>query len=323
MLENPAIHPQALRYAERGAGRTPLSNLLVIIDPATRSPASIQKAARIAQAYGSSVQLLSCVSDGELPDAWAGGTTLAAYHGVLRERQIGALERLAEPLRKSGLSVMSEALCTARIADTILVQSLLHKADLVIKDLERQDVTGAKRSELDECLMREIAAPLLLVRSAPWPFHPRICVAIDPCHPADRPASLDEAMIGTGRSLAHALIGGIELMHVLQSPPHLPGASVSLEARQAGYAHARSCVDDLARRAGIPQDSVHYLVGVVPESISALAHSAGADIVVVGASARARVHAAKGESAAYMLDVAASDILVVKPPGFVRPVLEE
>jgi nucleotide-binding universal stress UspA family protein len=148
-------------------------------------------------------------------------------------------------------------------------------------------------------------------------------VAVDPCHPADRPASLDEAMIGIGRSLAHALVGGIELMHVLQSPAHLPGASVSFEARQAGYAHARSCVDELARHAGIPQDSVHYLVGVVPENISSLAHSAGADILVIGASARPHVHAAEGGSAAYMLNVSASDLLVVKPPGFISPVLEE
>jgi universal stress protein E len=323
MLEHPAVHPQALRYAERSAGRTPLVNLLVVVDPATRSPAALEKAARIAQAYGSSMQLLSSVSGSELPDAWAGGTTRAAYHGVLRERQVGALERLAEPLRKSGLAVTSEAVCTDRVADMVLVQSLLCKADLVIKEVERTDAGSASRGALDERLMREIAAPLLLVRATPWPFHPRICVAVDPCHPADRPAALDESMIGTGRSLAHALIGGIELMHVLQSPPHLPGASVSFEARQAGYAHARCCVDELARRAGIPQDAVHYLVGVVPESISSLAHSAGADIVVIGASARPRLNTPDAGSASYLMGVAESDLLVVKPPGFVSPVLEE
>lgn len=323
MLENPAVHPQALRYAERSAGRTPLLNLTVIVDPVTRSPASIEKAARVAQAYGSSVQLLTCVSGSELPDAWAGGTTLAAYHGVLRERQIGVLERLAEPLRKSGLAVTSEAVCTSSVADTILVQSLLHKADMVIKEFARPDVGSDSGRELDERLMREIAAPLLLVRSAPWPFHPRICVAVDPCHLADRPAALDEAMIGTGRSLGHALIGGIELLHVLQSPPHLPGVNVPFKDRQAAYAHARSCVDELARRAGIPEDAVHYLVGLVPESISSLADSAGADIVVIGASARPRLHASDAGSASYLLDAASCDLLVVKPPGFVSPVLEQ
>jgi nucleotide-binding universal stress UspA family protein len=323
MFEHPAVHPQLLRYAERSAGRAPLVNVLVVVDPATRSSASVEKAARIAQAYGSSVQLLSCVSASELPADWAGGTTKAAYHGILRERQIGALERLAEPLRKAGICVTSEAVCTDMIADAILVESLLQKSDLVIKELERQGPDSERHSTVDDRLMREIAAPLLLVHSTPWPFHPRICVAVDPCHPADRPASLDEAMIGTGRSLAYALAGGIELVHVLQSPPHLPGASVSFEARQAAYAHARSCVDELARRAGIPPDAIHYLVGVVPESISSLAHSAGADIIVVGASARPRLKSSHAGSASYLLDVAPSDLLVVKPPGFVSPVLEE
>src|SRR5690349_14964097 len=105
MLEMPALHPHAVRYAERNVAHTPLRKIMVVVDPAALSHACIEKAARIALAFGSSLEIFCCIRPSDLPETWAGGTTLAAYRGVLRERQVGALDALAKPLRARGLAV--------------------------------------------------------------------------------------------------------------------------------------------------------------------------------------------------------------------------
>src|SRR3954470_2446995 len=112
MLEVPALHPHAVRYAERNVAHNPVQKVLVIIDSSPRAHPSIEKAARLALAFGSTLELFSCRVEADLPESWAGGTTLAAYRGVVRERQIGTLEDLAAPLRARGLTVTTECVCT-------------------------------------------------------------------------------------------------------------------------------------------------------------------------------------------------------------------
>jgi len=168
-----------------------------------------------------------------------------------------------------------------------------------------------------------VPMPLLLVRPGAWPSHPRISVAVDPCHPADYSALLDEALIGTGNSLGRAVSGVVQLMHTLQSPPHLPGEVVSQATRQQAYANARGAVEDLAQRAGIPRQAVHFVAERIPEGILKLADDTGADIVVMGAGARPRVQYSPASTASLVLEQTNCDLLVVKAPGFVSPVLVE
>jgi len=324
MLEVPALHPHAVRYAERNAAHNPLQKILVVIDAATLNHPSIDKAARIALAFGSSIELFCCTPPSDLPETWAGGTTLAAYRGVLRERQVGVLEALAKPLRARGLTVTTDCVCTERAAELIVEHAIRSHADLVIKDVASQSASApARATQVDWLLIRTMPAPLLLVRPGAWPSHPRICVAVDPCHPADRPTSLDDAMIATGRSLGCALVGVVELMHTLQSPPHLRNESISQTQRESAYAHARAAVEDLASRGGIPPQAIHFIAERIPEGLLKLADETAADVVVMGAGARPRVQYSAASTASLVLEQSNCDLLVVKAPGFVSPVLED
>lgn len=324
MLDAPALHPHAVRYAERNAAHNPLQKIMVVIDPRAVSHPCIDKAARIALAFGSSIELFCCAPPVDLPETWAGGTTLEAYRGVLRERQVGALEALAKPLRARGLTVTTDCACTARVADVLVEHAIRARADLVVKDVEPQQSPAASpATQIDWLLIRAMPAPLLLVRPGCWPSHPRICVAVDPCHPADHPASLDETMIGTGNSIGRALSGVVQLVHTLQSPPHLPGDNVSHTARQQAYSNARAAVEDLAHRGGIARQAVHFMPERIPEGIVKLAEETRADIVVMGAGARPRVQYSAASTASLVLEQSCCDLLVVKASGFVSPILVE
>jgi nucleotide-binding universal stress UspA family protein len=320
----PALHPHAVRYAERDAAHNPLQKVLVVIDPAATTHPCIEKAARIALAFGSSVELFSCEVQSDLPEMWAGGTSLAAYRGVLRERQVAALEALAKPLRERGLSVATESVCSERLEEAIVERAIRTEADLVVKDVQRHPPRSrAPSMQIDWLLIREVPVPLLLARPALWPPHPRVCVAVDPCHPADRPPALDEAMIATGSSLGRALSGAVDIVHTLQSPPHLPGESVAPAVEHKAHAHARAAVEDLAHRTGIPHEAIHFLPERVPEGILQLAESMAADLVVMGAGGRPRFQYSAASTASLVLDQLSCDLLIVKAPGFVSPVLEE
>ncbi|HEY1283781.1 MAG TPA: universal stress protein [Steroidobacteraceae bacterium] len=322
MPDMPALHPQALRYAERCAGENLIQKILVVVDPTASTHTCLEKAARLAQAYGSSLELFICDVDQDVPGSWAGGTIQAEYRGLLRERRRGQLEELANPLRAKGLHVLTSVEWHVPLEEGIVQHAIRSGADLVVKDTHRHPpMRNAPTIQTDWILIRQVPVPLLLVRPGAWPVHPRIGVAVDPCHPAERPLSLDEAMIGTAGSFGRALTGRIELLHALESPAHLPGDTVSTEARDASFARAKTAVEQLAERNGIGSRAIHCLPGRIPDGIIQLTETLAPDVLVIGAGVRARFQYSAATTASTVLEMSDCDLLVIKPPGFVSPAL--
>lgn len=322
MSEVPTLHPQAVRYADRGAAQSVIQKILVVVDPAATTGACIEKAARLASAYGSSIELFVCETGEELPDSWAGGTTLAQYRGIVRERRSAQLEALAAPLRATGLHVSTSIDSHVSLPEGILLHTIRSNPDLVVKDADPRDsARNALTLHTDWVLIKQVAAPLLLVRPAAWPSHPSIAVAVDPCHPADRPLALDEALIGTAGSFGRALSGKVEVLHALESPPHLPGDVVTAEARDSAHARNKAAVEHLAERNGIAPCSVHVLPGRIPDGIVELTEQVSPDVLVMGAPGRSRIQYSPATTASVVLEISDCDLLVVKAPGFVSPLL--
>jgi nucleotide-binding universal stress UspA family protein len=98
---------------------------------------------------------------------------------------------------------------------------------------------------------------------------------------------------------------------------------VSQTTRQAACTKARGAVEQLARRCGIPRQAIHFMAEQIPDGILRLADETGADIVVMGAGARPRVQYSPASTASLVLEQSSCDVLVVKAPGFVSPVLVE
>jgi universal stress protein E len=297
-----------------------MHKILVVVDPTASRWPSVEKAARIARGVGAALELYVCDVDQDVPEGRSDASGIADHRARLRARRLETLERLAVPLREAGLTVTTAAEWHAPLEEGIGHHVIRTAPDLVVKDTHwRAAVPRAMLTRTDTNLIRQIPAPLLLVRETEWPRRPLVAVAVDPCHPADYPPALDQAMAGIGRRLGDALDGHVELLHVLQDPPHLPGDKVGVLERAQAHAKARAAVERLAGDSGL---AVHYTEGRGLDGLVSLAARREPTVLVMGVASRPRwQHSAGGGTAATVLERAECDLLAVKPPGFVSPLL--
>jgi len=294
-----------------------ITKMLVVVDPTASEHPGVDKAARIAAGCGAALELYVCdvVQEGDPAD-----------RATREEQALGLLERLAAGLRASGLEVECRVEWHAPLEQGIGLRVLHAGADFVVKETHRHQLAATRGGYglTDWTLIRQISVPLLLVRETPWPGHPRITVGVDPMHPAQRPATLDEALIAVGAEVANATRGVIDALHVLQEPPHLPGETVPAATRAAAHARARQAVTRLiecSNSGGNPVE-LHFVTGRVAANVLGFAAARETDILVLGSGAhsRWRQSGASG-TAAQILESLTCDLLVVRPPGYVSPLL--
>lgn len=301
-----------------GYGKRTWRRILVVVDPTQAVQPALEKAARIALASGGSLELYVCDIEQQVPESWAGGSRTAEYRQILRSRAEAQLEALAQPLRADGLSVTVLYEWHALLDQGIGEHAVRTQPDLVVKETHRH-LSGAFAGRTDGNLIRQLPCALLLVRPGEWPAALRVAAAVDPMHPAERPAGLDEHIVQTGHALGGLLHGSLEVFHVLQAPPHLPGDRVPPEQQALAEACSREAVDQLTHAV---KATAHYTQGAVAEGLVHLARERAPDILVMGAVARVRAGSwPPGGAAARILEHVNCDVLVVKPAGFVSPLL--
>jgi nucleotide-binding universal stress UspA family protein len=310
-----------VRFAERACGHDPIQRVLAVVDiGAVRRPA-VEKAARLAAAFGATLDLYACDERGSVPPNWAGGSTLAQYRSVVRERRLAMLEELAAPHQSAGLAVTTTYECHANPDEALITHAIQTGADLVVKDISRDAFAALPPGSSDHILMTQLPMPLLMVRADAWGAHPRVATSVDPCRPCERPVSLDESVVGLGASLSRAL-GGISFaVHVLERPPHLPGEVVTHSERQAAFERQRAQVLALPCLASLDDREVRFLEERIPDGIVQLAKETHPSILVMGVAARPRADDLGGGTARDVLRRTACDLLLVKPAGFVSLVM--
>jgi universal stress protein E len=310
-----------------GEGAPPqLRNILVIVDPTASTHPCIDKAARIAQACGSALALYICDAERASRAGPRDAAKQRELREVRREDFLSDLERLAAPLRARGIAVTVHSEWRAPLEQGIGRHVIRSRPDLVVKDTHRhpRPPTRVVNALTDRKLMRLIAPPLLLVGPEPWADRVHITVGADPCRPAERPVSLDQSMLAMGDLLGSALRGRLDVLHVLRSPPHLPGEPVSPDDTNRAHSAARGAVERLVegrtdRGAPLP---IHFVEGRVAPSILDFTRRHRPQLLVIGAAARPRwAHGAASGTAAQLLESLEPDLLVVKAPGFQSPLL--
>jgi universal stress protein E len=307
--------------------RPQLRKILVVVDPTASTHPCVQKAARIAQACGAALELYMCDAERDLPLGWNQGEDHRAQRETRRAGLLSALERLAEPLRAAGLVVRTECEWSVPLEHGIGQHVIRTRPDLVVKDTHHHELTPTHGSVAltDWTLIRLLDVPLLLVKPDPWPARLRITVGVDPCRPAERPVALDESMLLLGEVLEKALRANLDIVHVLRPPPHLPGESISLDDKHREHTSARQAVERLVEDRTERGSSllIQFVEGPVGPSIVEFARRHAPDLIILGAAARPRwAHAGASGTAAQVLGDLKSDLLVVKPPGFVSPLLD-
>ncbi len=299
--------------------------ILVVVDPTALAHPAIERAAWLARAAPSTLELFICDYVSNLADtrddktADARATRLARYKA--------RLEQLAGPLVAEGLKVTVDCRWDRPLHDGIVRKAVDSGADLVVKDTHfHSALRRSIFSNTDWSLIRNCASPLWLVKPRLPGQKPCFVAAVDPLHARDKPADLDNKILRTASGLAKALAGEVQVFHGFDVAPALavssdtmamPTAPPVRELTDAMRAEHTAAVNELCARHGIPPERIHVHEGGTRELLLTLTEELNADVVIMGAVSRSGLKGLfLGNTAEDVLDRLHCDLLIVKPDGF-------
>lgn len=296
----------------------PIRSLLVIVDPTASLHPAIDKAAVLAERFSARMDLFVCETK---------ASSNIRHASQSSDDLKSMVEGLAEPLRKRGLDVTTEAIKADPLPAALLNRVERTCAQLVVKDTHHHTV--AHRTILtntDWELIRGCPVPLLLTKPRAWSGNPTVCAAVDPGHHDDKPVLLDRCILDVASALATKFAGPLHVLHayipmamvataVGSVPPIVMDVSPELLAneRTNKLKELTALVSDY----GVPAGNVHLEVGGTREVLCRLAQQLNADVMTMGAVSRSAVKRAFiGSTAETILEHLPCDALIVKGPNF-------
>jgi universal stress protein E len=311
---------------------TEQQKILVVVDPTASFHPAVERAAWLARATPSALELFICDYSSQLADTRGkAADAIAEARSALLARHRARLEQLAGPLAAEGLKVTVDARWDYPLHDGIVRKALDFGATLVVKDTHFHSVL--KRSifsNTDWSLIRNCPAPLLLVKPRPPGQKPVFVAAVDPVHERDKPAELDHKILRTGGTLASALKGELHVFHAFDIAAALAVSTDSMtmpialpvrELADAMRVEHTDAVNALCAAHSIPANRIHVHQGGTRELLMALTDQLRADLVIMGAVSRSGLKGLfLGNTAEDVLDRLHCDLLIVKPDGF-KPAL--
>lgn len=301
-----------------------IADIVVIVDPTSLEQPSVAKAHALAKRLGACVELLACET--KYSRETRAAAELAAGADALCDGLETLLDRLADPLRAGGIEVSAHVIAGDPLHECVQAWLRDSPADLIIKDTHHHSL--AKRTFLtntDWCLIRSCSHPLLLSKARAWDAPPVFVAAVDPGHPNDAAAALDQEILNVTASLARSFAASVHVAHAffpatitVAKPGGLPAAvGVSAEALAAETARNRAEIVRLAAPYGISTGNVHVEMGIAAQYLPSIAAQCRADLLVMGAVARSGLKRILiGSTAERVLEWLPCDVLVVKPPDF-------
>ncbi len=301
-----------------------MKRILIAIGAEQRAGRLLSRALAIARHSSAAVRLCASVYDPHLagegrPDS---AERRAARDALLAARR-DALERLATTFGDPAIPEVSvRALWSYPVHDGVAAEARAFGADLIVAGTFQQSAEARSGlANADWQLVRRAPCPVLLVRTAGECYR-QILVPVDPMHAKDKPAVLDEALIGWARKMGAPAGAELHLLHCYMAPEYLPLAAPgtglgSLLARPGKSLEGhREALRALASRHGIPPAQVHLEAGDSRELIVEVALRRRCDLVVMGAVSRSRLRQILvGSTAESVLDRLECDVLAVKPPA--------
>jgi universal stress protein E len=304
---------------------TSINKILVVIDPTAASQPALERVAHLPRPLTAQLTLLICDYD---PILGVGNAlppeAVAAVRAALLARHAKQLEALAAPLRGQGLNVLTDARCDYPLHEAIIRKAVEWGADLVVKDTHHHSVLQRSIfSNTDWNLIRLCPMQLLLVKPRTIGHIPAVVAAVDPLHPRDKEASLDERIMSSAKELAHLFAGQTHVLHTFDISPVIatyadgmvmPIAIPMAETAAELEKNHTEAVRALAARHGIPRERVYVVQGRTRDALVNSCNRLHADFVVMGAVSRSALERLFiGSTAESVLDKLACDVLIVKP----------
>lgn len=304
------------------------NKILVVIDPTAASQPALERIARLPRPLKAQLMLLICDYEPSLGVGYTGTVpeAVASARASLLARHGKRLAELSAPLIAQGLDVHTDARWDYPLHEAIVRKAVEWGADLVVKDTHHHSVLRRSIfSNTDWNLIRQCPTELLLVKPRAIGHVPVVVAAVDPLHPRDEAASLDDRILSSAKKLAHLLAGQAHVLHAFDISPvimtsansvmmpiALPMAEMTAELEK-NYTEA---VRALAAKHGIPRERVYVVQGHTRDLLVSSTDRLNADVVVMGAVSRSAIERAFiGSTAESVLDKLSCDVLIVKPTG--------
>jgi universal stress protein E len=308
-----------------------IKQIMSVIDPTVDAQPAMERAAFIAGKTGAELELFICYYNEYLSgDRLFDSPSLEKARNEIIGGHEKHLEKLAEPLRESGLTVKTTAVWDHPLYEGIVRHAAATGADLVFKDTHHHSaVSRALLTNTDWNLIRTCAVPVWLVKPRELQAKPTIIAAIDPLNEHDKPAALDDEILILSKTLAEATSGEVRAFHSYDPriavatatanayiPVSLPFDEIEKQMREQ---HEKR-FSEVVEFHGIDKEQTHLVAGLTHEELPDLATKLNADVVVMGAVSRNRwKRLFIGATAERTLEHLPCDLLIVKPDWFQTP----
>ena len=308
-----------------------IKRILSVIDPTVDTQPAMQRAAWLAEKTGAELELFICYYNEYLSgDRLFDSPSLEKARQEIINSHEQHLEKLAGPIRESGVSVTTSAVWDHPLYEGIVRHAAATGADIVFKDTHHHTaVARALLTNTDWNLIRACAVPLWLVKPQDIADQPVFVAAIDPLNEHDKPAALDDEILALSKNLASVTGGEVRAFHSYDPriavatatanayiPVSLPFDEIESQMREQHEKRFNEVIDFH----GIDKDKAHLIAGLTHEELPELSGKVSADVVVMGAVSRNRwKRLFIGATAERTLEHLPCDLLIVKPDWFQTP----
>jgi len=309
-----------------------INKILCVVDPTTSVQPALHRAAWLAQHVNAELELFICYYNEYLSgERFLDAPSLKQARHEMVQRNTQYLEKLAEPLRNAGLTVRTNVAWDHPLYEGIVRQVINSGADMVFKDTHHHSaLQRALLTNTDWNLIRTCPSPLWLTKGQDLHKKPTFVAAVDPNHEHDKPASLDDYILGLTTDLANRTGATMHAFHSFDPrialatatanayiPASLPYEEIEQNMREL---HGRR-FDEVTGFYDLPENRKHLISGATHEELPEIARKLHADVIVMGAIARNRwKRLFVGATAERTLEHLPCDLLIVKPDWFETPV---
>jgi len=306
----------------------PIRRILVAIkNPAGRALPAVNKAAQIAKGLNAQLTLFHDIATPLYAEALQGREVdLKSWQREVQTARREQLEKLAARIRKHGIDVDVTADWDFPPYEAIIRKAQRISADLLV--VENHHGTGRHPARwllayTDWELLRLCPIPVLLVKNRRLYHRPRVLAAVDPSHAFAKPSNLDRQILRAGAQLVHALHGELHALHVFQpgipvipAMPDGPMMDVAADREELEF-EARRKLERVVDGFDVKRSHCHLVPGRPNDAIPRAAKRERSAIVAMGVVSRSGLKRFFiGNTAEFVMDAVAADILVVKPPDF-------
>jgi len=252
-------------------------------------------------------------------DGYLGNTEIYAplREAVVREKS-AKLDALATAIAARGPQCHAVARWDRPRDNAIAREALAFGAELVIVTPDR--ARHGILSSSDWKLVSHCPAPILVVKGDGEKRYENVVAAVDPVHAHAKPGDLDDAIVAMAAKVAAVAKAKLALVHCFLPLSYYDTDDIDRlplkDAEDALEGSRRDALAALAQSAGLPESATELVAGKPEAIFESMAEEGRADLVVMGGLSRGMLaDLLIGSTAERVLQHAACDVLIVKPPS--------